>query len=255
LLDIEGFLEAKPRGRVSVGIGLSGEALRRTITEVGPRCPRVTLRSFRSPAILVSALHEGEIDAAVRGTMPSSAVLREIRRVYGLDEVMRAAMMSDASGRQFVLLPVGIDEGMTARAKRELVLATVRYFAPTGWKPSVGVLSKGRPEDRSRSKDIARSLAEGERLAASLRRRGVRAEHRGILIEDAVSKHDLIVAPDGVSGNLIFRTLHFLGGCRAFGAPIVNLPGVFVDTSRAKADFSDSVRLAASLATRLSGHR
>jgi len=57
-----------------------------------------------------------------------------------------------------------------------------------------------------------------------------------------------VVAPDGVSGNLIFRTLHFLGGCRAYGAPVVNLDRIFVDTSRAKSDYSDSILFAAVLA-------
>ena len=58
---------------------------------------------------------------------------------------------------------------------------------------------------------------------------------------------DLVLAPDGVSGNLIFRTLHFVGGHEAYGAPVVNIPRVFVDTSRAKADFSAAVLLAAGL--------
>jgi predicted methyltransferase MtxX (methanogen marker protein 4) len=56
------------------------------------------------------------------------------------------------------------------------------------------------------------------------------------------------MAPDGVTGNLIFRSLHFLGARRAFGAPVVNIDQPFVDTSRAKTDFSDPVLLAAGLA-------
>jgi len=46
----------------------------------------------------------------------------------------------------------------------------------------------------------------------------------------------------------MFRSLHFVGECRAYGAPIVNMAPVFVDTSRAKANFVDSVLLAAGLA-------
>jgi len=60
----------------------------------------------------------------------------------------------------------------------------------------------------------------------------------------------VLIAPDGVSGNLIFRTLHFLGGWDALGAPVLNIGRVYVDTSRAKASYADSIELAASLARR-----
>lgn len=58
---------------------------------------------------------------------------------------------------------------------------------------------------------------------------------------------DLIIAPDGVTGNLIFRTMHFLGGARALGAPILNIDKIFVDTSREKTDYTDAICLAARL--------
>jgi predicted methyltransferase MtxX (methanogen marker protein 4) len=111
----------------------------------------------------------------------------------------------------------------------------------------VGVLSKGRLEDRDRGSDIRRSIDEGEALTGQLKDAGLQARHHTILIEDAVRESDLVLAPDGVSGNLIFRTLHFVGGREAYGAPVVNIPRVFVDTSRAKSDFSSAVLLAAGL--------
>jgi predicted methyltransferase MtxX (methanogen marker protein 4) len=109
------------------------------------------------------------------------------------------------------------------------------------------VLSKGRIEDSGRGTEIRASIDDGDRIVDSLRAKGYTAEHFAILIEDAVRDSDLVIAPDGVSGNLIFRTLHFVGGCKAFGAPVVNLSRVFVDTSRSKEDFTDSVLLAAGL--------
>ncbi len=69
-----------------------------------------------------------------------------------------------------------------------------------------------------------------------------------ILIEDAVVEHSIIIAPDGISGNLIFRTLALLGGGRAHGAPVANLSRIFVDTSRASSDYSNAIFLAAALA-------
>ena len=82
-------------------------------------------------------------------------------------------------------------------------------------------------------------------MARLARDAGVRAEHRGILIE-ACRGDDLIVAPDGISGNLIFRTLMLLSGARGYGAPVIMDP-VFVDSSRARRSFAGPVTLASAL--------
>ncbi len=73
------------------------------------------------------------------------------------------------------------------------------------------------------------------------------ADHCEILIEDAVQTCGLIIAPDGISGNLIFRTLVFLGGGHGHGAPVVNISRIFVDTSRASPNYANALLLAASL--------
>jgi predicted methyltransferase MtxX (methanogen marker protein 4) len=63
-----------------------------------------------------------------------------------------------------------------------------------------------------------------------------------------VDEADLIIAPDGITGNLIFRTMHFIGDALALGAPVLNIDRVFVDTSRVKTDYIDSIILAMKLA-------
>ncbi len=116
-----------------------------------------------------------------------------------------------------------------------------------GWKPNIGVLSLGRMEDRGRSTAIAASLKAGEELTTSLLDEGYRAHHFDIRIERAAAECDLLLTPDGTHGNLIFRTLHYLGGVPAWGAPALGLwpEVVFIDSSRARASFTAPVRLAA----------
>jgi putative methanogen marker protein 4 len=203
--------------------------------------------AYDDPGLLVQALSEGAIDAAVRGTMSSAKILGELKREFELKETMRTAILEDSKGKPFLLTPVGIDEGMDMESRLRLVLSSLSYFSAAGWRFEVAVLSKGRSEDKGRGKEIETSLEEGEKLVQRLRKCGMKAEHRGILLEDAVSKADLVVAPDGVSGNLIFRAMHYVGGGRAYGAPVVNMKKVFVDTSRAKVDFTDPILLAAGL--------
>ena len=247
MIDLDGLLEAGCRSKARVGIGVGGSALSRTAELLGERGCHVELVGFDDPEMLVKSLDEGAVEAGVRGVLSSSDTLRAMRTRYRIDAVMRAAVLASSEGKAFILAPVGIDEGRTKPERLALVRSTVAYFRPAGWQPSIGVLSKGRPEDADRGEDISSSLADGAEITRELAEGGIEAAHYHILLEEAVRDSDLVVAPNGVTGNLVFRTLYFLGSGRSFGAPVVNLPAVFVDTSRAKADFVEPVLLAAGL--------
>jgi len=82
-------------------------------------------------------------------------------------------------------------------------------------------------------------------IAARAVAAGINAKHRGILIEEC-REDDLILAPDGISGNLIFRTLMLLCRANSLGAPVL-MDQVFVDSSRARNDFTGPVMLASAM--------
>jgi len=247
LIDIGALLALGCRSRARIGIGAPKELLAETRSVLKSRGCNVELDGFESSERLIGALAEGGVDAGVRGAMPSSSVLEEIRSHFEIKEIMRTAILKDKRSRPFLLTPVGIDEGRDRIARLELARTTISYFRPLGWEPRIGVISRGRKEDVHRGEEIRASIEDGERIAKTLCSEGYDAEHYAILIEEAVKEKDLIIAPDGVSGNLIFRALHLVAGAEAYGAPVVNLGRVFVDTSRAKTDFSGSVMLAAGL--------
>lgn len=192
---------------------------------------------------LVSALAAGEIDAAVRGTLPASSTLGALKKACGVDSLVRIALLETADGRLFFLAPVGVDEGWTVTQKIDLVERGRNLARRFGLPDSVAVLSGGRYGDIGRHPAVDRSLADAELVA-----RLAGAEHTEILIEDAVRRFGVIVAPDGISGNLIFRTLTFLGAGIGHGAPVVNTDKIFVDTSRASPNYTKAILLAESLA-------
>ena len=111
-----------------------------------------------------------------------------------------------------------------------------------GLSEKIAVLSGGRFGDVGRHPVVERSMADAELVA-----RLTGARHYEILIEDAIGECGIILAPDGISGNLIFRTLTFLGSGHGHGAPVLNIEYIFVDTSRASHDYSNAIRLAESL--------
>jgi putative methanogen marker protein 4 len=191
---------------------------------------------------LVDDLASGTIDAAVRGTLPSNSTLKALKKAMNVDHLERIALLETAHGRKFLLTPVGVDEGWTVGEKVELIRKGRVIAKKFGLPEKVGVLSGGRLGDVGRHKQVDASMADAELVA-----RIAGAEHAEILIEDAVESCGLIIAPDGISGNLIFRTLTFLGAGYGHGAPVVNISRIFVDTSRASPNYTNALLLAVSL--------
>ena len=192
---------------------------------------------------LIQALAAGEIDAAVRGTLPASSTLAALKGAAGVDHLERIALLETADGHLFLLAPVGVDEGWTVAEKVRFVERGRQIARSFGLAGGVAVLSGGRLGDLGRHPAVDRTMADAELVA-----RLTGAEHTEILIEEAVRRYGMVVAPDGISGNLIFRTLTFLGSGVGHGAPVVNIDKIFVDTSRASPDYTNAIMLAKSLA-------
>jgi len=266
----------KRRAAVAIGVGAEREGYpekvlrdaRRAVEKgiarvkvVGPdevveklsrQCDGVELVPSRRPeAELVEMLLRGEVDAAMRGTLSANKTLRELKRSFGLNKIHRVAVLETPQRTAFLLAPVGVDEGNDVDDKVELTRGGVALLRALGAKPVVAVLSGGRLEDYGRSPLVDETMRQAEVVAERIRRElGVEAYHQGILIEDAVKSATLVIAPNGMMGNVIFRVLTLVGGGGAFGAPVMDvLPRVFVDVSRAMEDYTDSISLSAALAS------
>ncbi|WP_292423703.1 methanogenesis marker protein Mmp4/MtxX [Methanoregula sp.] len=246
--------------KIGIGIGADAEKVVDSACRVNVPCdivcycrpgtakvpsghPRVRLAESRTPeTALVSDLMAGAIDAAVRGTLPANVTLQALKVAAGVDHLERIALLETAGGKKFLFAPVGIDEGWTVADKLALIRKGRVIARRFGLPEKVGVLSGGRFGDVGRHAIVDRSMADAE-LVAKLGD----AMHYEILIEDAIESCGLIIAPDGISGNLVFRTLTFLGAGHGHGAPVVNIDRIFVDTSRASPDYTNALLLAASL--------
>jgi putative methanogen marker protein 4 len=199
---------------------------------------------YNNPHGLVSALKKGEIEAGVRGTLSAKTVMDELKSQFGVERILRIAFLAVGDGRLVLLAPVGIDEGQSSEERMELISLGCELLAKLKAEPKVGVLSGGRLEDIGRHLKVNEMLMEGEKLTRTALDDGVQAKHFGILLEKAVESSNFVIAPDGITGNLIFRALHYFGGAKGIGAPVVNLDRLFVDTSRDKEDYTWSIALA-----------
>ncbi|RMF91663.1 MAG: phosphotransacetylase [Methanobacteriota archaeon] len=185
--------------------------------------------------MLVELLRSGEVDGVVRGSCSSSRVLTHLKRVFRASRLGRIALLETSDGRDFLFAPVGVDEGHTVEERLFLVREGIGLGRRLGVDLKVAVLGGGRKSDVGRHKKVDSSLNEAEEILNTVKEEGYSAiENYAILIEDAVEEgSNFIIAPDGITGNLIFRTLAYLGGGRGYGAVMTGIDRVYIDTSRA----------------------
>jgi putative methanogen marker protein 4 len=198
-------------------------------------------------AMLIELLKSRKVDGIVRGSLSASQTLKDLKATMGLKKVMRVSLLKTPGGQFFFFAPVGVDEGWTVDEKVELGILGADLMRRFGVEPDVGVLSGGRTGDRGRSSRVDKTLDDAEEVAEILRSKGVKAAHAQILIEDAIREHNYVIAPDGISGNLIFRALCLVGCGEGYGTPLVGTDIVYVDTSRAGSGYENAICMASAL--------
>jgi putative methanogen marker protein 4 len=202
---------------------------------------------FNSPEQLISALRSGEVSCGIRGTLNAKETLGELKQVFNQPTIYRSALIYLDDKSWFFLAPVGIDEGIFIDERFQIIKLLDSLLKRYKIKSKTAIISGGRLDDFGRSGLVDESLRAGEKLNKLTKEEGLEVKHYGVLIEEAYKESNIIIAPNGIVGNLLFRTLHFLGSTRSLGAPILNLDRVFIDTSRSKRDYTDSIMMASAL--------
>jgi predicted methyltransferase MtxX (methanogen marker protein 4) len=85
-----------------------------------------------------------------------------------------------------------------------------------------------------RSERISSSIDESEKLTQLIEENtNFEVKNYYILIEQAIKDNcNVIIAPDGIIGNIIFRTLILVNSWPSCGAITFGINGVYIDTSR-----------------------
>jgi putative methanogen marker protein 4 len=207
-----------------------------------------TVVSDRPEQALIELLKNKKADGLVRGSLGANSTLKALKATMDIKKVMRVSLLKTPDGKFFFFAPVGVDEGWTIEDKVELGELGVDLIRRFGIEPEVGVMSGARLDDRGRSARVDKSLDDAVAVVKALREKGVHAHDAQILIEDAVNEYQYIIAPDGISGNLVFRALCLVGCGEGYGAPLVGTDVVYVDTSRAGEGYENAICMASALA-------
>ena len=197
---------------------------------------KIEFQTSKNPEeTLLKMLLSGEVDSVVRGSLPATDFLKQVKEGFKIKRLRRIALLDSADGHQFFFAPVGIDEGRTVEEKISFTIEGVNLLQKLGIAPKVAILSGGRTGDLGRDSVVDKTIRDAEEAVHKIREKNITQNIKNyqILIEDAViDKANLILAPDGISGNLIYRTLIHLGKGGSYGALYTNLPKTIIDTSR-----------------------
>jgi len=204
---------------------------------------------------ILNYLKNNQISSVVRGNLDSTKFLLGLQSILNIIEINRLALLETFTGYQFFFGPVGIDECIDFDSKILFVNKAINEIKALNLEPKVNILSGGRIGDIGRNPKVDISIEEAQKVVDHFREKNssLKIEHSEILIENAIAKKtNLIIAPDGITGNLIYRTLVHLGGGKAYGAIYMDIDRAIVDTSRV-GDISEirgAIILAQSLSSR-----
>ncbi len=177
----------------------------------------------------VESVFENKAYAFVRGSLSASRLINKLKKRY--DEFYRASFL-EIDQHKFFLAPVGIDEGDNLLQKVHLTQLGAQFLQKINIKPKIAIISGGREQDVGRSQKIDDSIEQGKLLTRIISNK-YPVKHYFILIEKAIKDNaNFILVPDGITGNLIFRSLVLSGAGRSHGAITMGINEILIDTSR-----------------------
>lgn len=236
---------------IVVGVG-DNKNVFEAVNKIKAENPGFKIISVNSEEDFLENFLNKKADAYVRGSLSASLVMKYLRNDHENiinqkscpensykhsnhkhSKINRASYIN-MDNHEFLLAPVGIDEGQNNEEKLIIVEQACDFLKKIGKEPKIGVLSGGRSQDVGRSPQIDKSINDGKKLTSIIKHK-YSVKHYYILIENAIKDRcNLILAPDGISGNLIFRSLVLVCSGKSYGAVTLGIDQILIDTSRAQ---------------------
>ena len=193
--------------------------------------PKTDLKLIYNDKDLLKAVSSTKVDAVIRGSLSASNIMQELKEEY--PKLTRATYVN-GDGYEFLLTPVGIDEGESIEEKFEIAENCINFFKKVGKTPKIAILAQGRKDDFGRGKEVSESITESRKLTKLIKEQtDADVKNYHILIEKAINdKCNIIIAPNGRIGNIIFRTLVLLNSWPSHGAITFGIDNIYIDTSR-----------------------
>ena len=192
--------------------------------------PKTDIKLIYKDEDLIKDVLDDKIDGVVRGSLPASNIMKELKEKY--PNLSRATYVN-GDEYDFLLTPVGIDECVSVEDKFNMAMNCVDFLKKVNKVPKIAVLAEGREDDFGRGSEVSNSIKESKKLTKMIEESNEDVKNYFILIEKAINdKCNIIIAPNGRVGNIIFRTLVLLNSWPSYGAITFGIDRTYIDTSR-----------------------
>ena len=124
---------------------------------------------------LLEAFKNPEVHATLRGSLKASKIIKSIKELKPDCKINRTTYINTSEDEnfskdyEFLLAPVGIDEGKDIEEKVELAIQAANFMQYLGKMPKIAILAEGRKDDLGRSERIDESLISSEELTDALK--------------------------------------------------------------------------------------
>ena len=216
--------------KIAIGIG-KNKNIKKACDIFIKENKNVELKLVDNENDLIKAILDEKTDAVIRGSLAASGVMKKLKKNY--PDISRATYIN-GEDVEFLLTPVGIDEGATLEDKFKIAINCAEFFKRQSKTPKICVMACGRKGDYGRSPKISKSIDDSEELTRMIKENtDFEVINHYILIEQAIKdKCNIIIAPDGIIGNIIFRTLVLVNSWPSCGAVTFGIDAIYIDTSR-----------------------
>ncbi|MBA7490651.1 hypothetical protein ES702_01192 [subsurface metagenome] len=204
---------------------------------------------------LAEMLAKEEVDGIIRGTIDDFKTLETYQSLVGKEKAkneIELALIEDAFERQFYISEGSNPRGWNRKEKMKQVQGVVKFMQEElGIKPKIGFLTGIRHETYQKRKGskkwpikyLNETYEDAEYGVKYFKKRGLKAKNYAIELNAAAEEGcNLIVPPNGMTGNQIFRALCLIGGGKLLTASRANLPHPYEDNSRNEKDFENHVK-------------
>ncbi|MGN1363557.1 MAG: methanogenesis marker protein Mmp4/MtxX [Methanobrevibacter sp.] len=225
--------------RITVGLGENKNIIK--ACSILDKRSDLNINIVKDDEELISAIYDEDIDGVVRGSLSASGVIKSLKN-KSPKKINRGTFIHSKE-YEFLILPVGIDEGRTIEDKVILAKQASEFILKLNLSPRIAILSGGRSDDSGRTKEIDNMLNESSKLFNILsdefnddenfKNVDYSIKNYNILIEQAINdKNNIIIAPNGIIGNYIFRILVLLCKWPSYGGVTLGIDSIYIDTSR-----------------------
>lgn len=265
---IKGKLEL---GKPDIGFGLKEpdseilESLERgkkyaNITLIGPKAIE-SIEGFKKviddnpEKKLANMIYNNEFEGIIRGTIDDFLTLETYQSLIGKElaaKEIELILLEDIKGRQFYLSECSNPRGWDRESKMHGVIGVVDYMKnELCITPKVGFLTGIRHDTFTRRKEndewpisyLKETYEDAQYGVEYFTKEQVEAKNYAIELSTALDEGcNIIVPPNGMVGNQIFRSLCLVGGGRIVAAQRANMPHPWEDNSRNEKDFEPHVK-------------